>query len=76
MSVLVRYPFSPDDIFVAVGLKVGDIVTVYQVGVRHNYKILQFIFADKFSHYRKHCMPLVLVALMDAIGQRITAEAH
>lgn len=82
---LTKYPFlyhpalipdsRADNIFVAVRFQVGYVVAVHQSGVRHDNEVLQPVFPDKFRHYRQHSVPLVLVPLVYAVGQRITAEA-
>ena len=39
-------------------------------------KIIKFVFTDELLNYRHHGMPLILVALMYAICQRVAVETH
>lgn len=72
---LVLY-LGSDDIFISVLLHVEDVLFVHQTGIGDDDKIIKFVFADELLNYRHHGMPLILVALMYAICQRVAVETH
>ena len=50
--------------------------TCHQAGIGNDNKIIKLVLAYKFTDNRQHRMPLVLVALVNAVGQRIAVKAH
>ena len=63
------------DVPVAVRLKVRYVVPVHQPRVGNHDEVLRLIFPDELRHHRQHRVPLVLVPLVYAVGQRIASDA-
>ena len=64
------------NIFVAQLLKLGDVGCGHKPRVGHDDEVLKVVLAHKLLYHREHRVPLILVALMDAVGQRVAAQAH
>lgn len=67
---------APTYIFVAQLLKLGDVGGGHKPRVGHYYEVLKVVLAHKLIYHRKHRVSFVLVALVNAVGQRIAAQAH
>src|SRR5574344_2893830 len=64
LFTLVLY-FCPYNVFVAVALKLRNIIIVHQSGVCYHDKILKIVLAHKFRDNREHGVSLILIAFVD-----------
>lgn len=56
--------------------KLSNIGIVHQAGISHHNEVFQTVFAYKLVYRRQHRVTFIFVALMDAIGKRIAAQAN
>ena len=63
-------------VLAAVGFKVVDVRIIHQAGICHDDEVVKLILADELAYDGQHRMSLILIALVDAVGQRIAVKAH
>ena len=63
-------------VLAAVAFKVVDVRIIHQAGICHHDEVVKLVLADELAYDGQHRMSLILVALVDAVGQRIAVKAH